>query len=193
MSRQTWIMCSTRKLTALSREPVRQMKTLENPCPFVGSTVKTTSLSILLQIPTIYITDLPYPLREVLIKHKKKLSISINWNETDYIKGVLTVTVRFTLEDDNKSIETLLVVDGVYKRLRLLILLTFGVETHQFVASFKLASCEEGYDWKSGILHKCLAVRNDRQTTKFQEIDFYRRLYVTVFVFVFLDSSIKIF
>lgn len=66
-------------------------------------------------------TDVPYPLWEDQNEHSKKLRISITRNELDNNIGVLTVTVYFTPEGDDKSIVTLLLNDGVCKRLKTLV------------------------------------------------------------------------
>lgn len=84
------------------------------------------------------ILDILYPSKKILEKHQEKPWTFIIRNGFDHTSGLLTATLRFRLEDDDRSISTPLVDGEVHKRLKPSILVTFVDGRLQCAALFQL-------------------------------------------------------
>lgn len=76
-----------------------------------------------------------YPLREALNVYKKKLRSFLKRYEFYYTKSILTVTLWARLEGEDKSIEALLLDNGIHIRLKSSMEVTHMDKRHQFRAS----------------------------------------------------------
>lgn len=153
--------------------------------PFCRENYETVKIVLYLH----RITEVPYLLQEVYFKHKQKFRVSIESNEFGYSRGVLTVTLRTILHDSDTAIETLLVDDGVNKRLKLIDQVVLVVGRHRVAALSQLASAEKRYKWQSEGLQICSVIRKDRQPMTTSMMLIYRHSCNTLSGLVLSDSK----
>lgn len=99
------------------------------------------------------IIKLPYPLREILDEHNKKPSIFTRRNRFDCTGGFFTDTLCSTLKGEVKSIQGILVDDGVYDRFKQSIQMALVYGRHRVAVIYQLAIYEEAYRWKTVGVH----------------------------------------
>lgn len=110
-----------------------------------------------------HITEVPYPLRKVQDKQKRKLRSSIQRNGYSRSRAVLTFTFLIIVDSNDTETVSLLVNDGVNKRLESLFYVVLVDWRHRFSSKSQLPSAEEQFTWQSEGLQMRMVIREDRQ------------------------------